>query len=551
MFRRLLSWSIIGYFSYYFFYGCGSPFDITHEKPGICEPIDTLKLDLYSFLESAYFKTNVSPYIDNLKDHYLQYGLPIQKKSQAILNNYGVPLQKKGKQVFHETITPKFNEILSNPLVQEKKAHVHKVYNDQLSPWLEQIQQRLQVVQDTVTKKYHDLPPPVAKRIDQLVGLYHQAENTELKPILIKYYWILVDFYNNQFEPLVYHNQYIEQLKTWVNQHEQIQTYRQQFYPQYQQYVESSAKLLKKKFHLEALYQHLLSLLPQRPTTPKQTVGSSIIETKTPEKVHKTIDIPITSSISKAFDSVKEKVDQITQPVSATEQPALTKVLDSVKEKLKHVTEVPSATTTKQPILSKAFDSIKDKLHPGSSSTTSASVTVTKAFDSLKDKIRNIHPTIPAFHVKNQENDHISDSTKSVKATEPFVAFNEKVDEEQVPKAQLVEEEEESLIEQIKQEEFQAENEEILDEIKQEQVNKEQVVEKDKQVVQVPDEKELFEVHKKEPQSPLVQEESKEAPLILDDVIILEDQVIIPPPPSASKAVPEEPVDPEEEVIML
>lgn len=492
--------SIIGYLSYYFFYGCGSLFDVTHqEKPAICEPIDTIKLDLLSLLETSYFKTNISPYINK---HYQDYGLPIQKKAQDIYNIYGM----KGKKVFDQTVAPKVNDFLSNnPFLQEKKSHMYKVYNNQLNPWFKEIQKQYEVVQDTVTKKYHDLPPFVVENIDRLIDLYHKAENTELMPILIKYYWIITDFYNEQLEKLVYRNQYVQHLKAWVNQQEQFQQF-------YNNHIQPYAALLHKKFHLERLYQHIVSLLPQRPTAPKETVGSSIIETKTPETVHKTIEISITSPVSKAFSSIKEHIT-------------------------KAVPEMPN--------LSKAFDSIINKEHAATTTTSTTSSATVNPINSLKDKIRNIHPTIPPFRINNkEENDHISDSTQPVLKTEEG---NEEVQQQETP---IVREEEEILVEQIKQEEIQAENQEVLENINHEQQDSLKVIAQ-KDVVEVPDEKELFEVHEKEPQSPLIKEESSEKPIILDDVIIIEDQVIIPPPPAATKAAPEEPVDPEEEVILL
>lgn len=280
-------------------------------------------MDIYALFNSGYTKNHVSPYlIDPIKTGYQHYGLPIYKKSQDLYQSYSVPFQEKSKQVYDRSIAPKVDQLLSSPFIQQKQNYIQNLYHDKMSPFMKQTKANYQATQETIYKKYSELPPPILNTFHQLKIVYDKAENTELTPILLNYYWAMVEFYQGQFKLWTLRNRYVLHLKTWIGQQEPI--YRQHLSSYFQRHVKPYAGLLNEKLHQWSQY-----FSHQQPSKkgydPLKWMGVKPKEKAT------------------IVDSVKEKLAQV-NPKS--DKPMLSKAVDSIKDQVQKVVDNNHASST-------------------------------------------------------------------------------------------------------------------------------------------------------------------------------------------------------------
>ncbi|KAI8637564.1 hypothetical protein BD408DRAFT_424378 [Parasitella parasitica] len=316
-FRRLLSLSIVTYLGYNIIYACGSPFDENSDKPAICEAIDPIKLDLYKMYETEFYQSNidphVGPFVSRASGLYNDYGVPALKKLSFLHDRYGKPLVDEGcaqaSQVYVQHVYPKLS-----PIVEKSKIQVNQV-KMQIQPYFDEASKQAEIAQNFAKQQWESLPTPVKEARDRVVetvlGVYHRAENTDLVPILIDIYWETIDFYQYQFRPFV--------------QTHPATAHVSKFYDEnVKSYVDKNVKplllLVKDRTHAHQLFNHALTLLPQRPIKNeprKSTVASSIVETKTPVAATKsTFEIPITTPTAATTKDAK------TKPKSSTEKAA-------------------------------------------------------------------------------------------------------------------------------------------------------------------------------------------------------------------------------------
>jgi hypothetical protein len=198
------------------------------------------------------------------------------------------------------------DQFFSSPFIQGKKSHIQKIRDVTINPWVDKASRNYYTMQATVYQKYNQLPKFVLRRVDHLKAMYDEAENTELKPILVKCYWKTIDFYQKQIEPAVFQNPYSNQLTAWVDQHEYIQRYRRQSH--FQRYMKSCSAQLYDKLHLKQLYYHISSLLPQRLPGPTNSVKEKL-EQIIPNPTTRETNTPM---LSKIIDSVKAQIQKVT-----------------------------------------------------------------------------------------------------------------------------------------------------------------------------------------------------------------------------------------------
>jgi hypothetical protein len=368
--RRLLPLSIVAYLGYSYFCACGSPFDNTTDKPAICQAIDPIKLDIYAAYQSDFYKTNLDPYIAPVvvraNKLYHVYGIPAQTKLVNLYQQHGKPVVDYGCL----QATPYLNNVKGN--LRNTKGNYYFV-KAKLAPYCDEATAKVNKVQAFIQYQYEQLPPPVIQAKDkaQATVLYwiDRAENTDLVPVLTKYYEMLVELYHYYFVPLSDHvthhakQQYDAHLKLYVDEH-----------------VKPLLIKCNDRVHLDQLLGRARALLNQRElshsVTRDETVATTIGEIKTPTTTPKTVkDIPITTTgtvvspvhkethvniVDKAeeiasaikdkvkegilFDIVKEATDKVKEAADKVKEAAFVNVL---VEKANDAAFIAAATSNK------------------------------------------------------------------------------------------------------------------------------------------------------------------------------------------------------------
>ena len=311
-----MSWSIVTYLTYATFYKCGSPYDQNKDKPAICEAIDPIKLDIISLFQSDYYKENLDPYIgpaaNKPNEYYIKHGVPAKAKADVVYRRHVKP-----KMIFAAIKTIRFGQTKVYPfyidhvapLVIQAKPHIDKAnafYNKELKPLYDQAltkSNELKVYMQDIDNKLHPTALSVKKGLE---ALYHRIDNTDMMPLIIKWYWTTVDFYQFKVIPMIKHSQafnyvkvyYSTNLKGWVDQH-----------------VTPLIVQINDKVHLDQLLYTILSHLPKRPAVTKKPVYTAkefSTQAKTAStSVSQTQSVPVTSAAT-------YKTVQVTTPVPAS-----------------------------------------------------------------------------------------------------------------------------------------------------------------------------------------------------------------------------------------
>ncbi|KAI8336451.1 hypothetical protein EDC96DRAFT_524047, partial [Choanephora cucurbitarum] len=357
--RRVLSWSIAAYLGYYAFAGCGSPLDQNSEKPAVCGPIDTLKLDANALFENkiyphAYpiYMSKLHPYVSPAANkamaYYEQYGIPAQTQLIDYYKLYGAPAQTRLIEYYDQH---------GKPMVNQASARVKEIYQEKVAPsaslYLNQAktvtEPHLEKMQLLAQQQWDNAPPHVKRAfystIKAIQDWYKQAESTDLVPILIEFYYKTIDFFQYQLWPAIQSNPLTYQIKSNYDQHAKA-------------YVDLHLKPLWTKYndhvHLDQLLAHLWAAVPQRPkavsSSPSpilkdQTVGSSIGQIKTPESAESASEAPaaITTTTAPIVKSVEEALPATPAPV--VEQPIIPHQQDKEQTQEKVSTATSFATT--------------------------------------------------------------------------------------------------------------------------------------------------------------------------------------------------------------
>lgn len=300
---------------------------------------------------------------------YNDYGVPAQVKLVSLYKQYGKPLVNEGcvraSQVYAQHLEPKLSPLVEKSKIQADQAKIH------LQPYLQEATKQAIIAQNFAKQQWEDLPPPVKQAKDQAVDtvleLYHRAENTDLIPILIDIYWKIIDFYQYQFVPFI--------------QTHPTTAHVNKFYEEnVKKYVDENVKplllLVKDRTHVNQLFNHALTLFPQRPLInepKKSTVASSIVETKTPVTTAKAIsNIPITATTTAATSVSTSTKKVVTTKVVKSESKASTAKAFSAEPTL-------SAVPIKEEAISTPLASSSNIAKEEASSTTIISTTAATA----------------------------------------------------------------------------------------------------------------------------------------------------------------------------
>lgn len=278
--RSFISLSIVSYLGYYALYGCGSPFE-NDDKATICAAIDPIKLDLYSIYQSNLVQTNAGPYLEKGNALYLEYGIPIQSKLGELYLQHGKPLVDQSwinaQQVYKQQVEPIYIEKLA-PMIHPYLAHAKPYYHQQFNLLWTQTTEKALEVRDFVQYQWNHLPPPIQQARDtvyaQIQDLIYRAEHTDLLPILLKYYWAIIDF----LQSIAKESHVVTQLDAY-------------YVANVKEYVDLALKPLP----VTKLLNFVRDQLPTRPTHQKLPVATSAsIQLKTAPIATETKEIPIT-----------------------------------------------------------------------------------------------------------------------------------------------------------------------------------------------------------------------------------------------------------------
>ncbi|KAI8070593.1 uncharacterized protein B0P05DRAFT_185153 [Gilbertella persicaria] len=288
--RRVLSLSIVAYLGYNFLLGCGSPLDQNSQKPAVCEAIDPIKLDLMALYQSEFYQYKVHPHLlpvlNTATDYYDQYGAPQQAKLVHLYNQHGKPVLNKAHVMYQDRLLPTLLPYLDTCKIYLDQA---KIYAD---PYVAKATQKALLAQEAIEYQWHHtLPPHVQRACDATFHTvkewYERAEQTDMVPILLDFYWHLVDFMQYQFWPAIQSSHVTHKLKSEYDQY-------------LKQYVDQHLKPVWVKYndqvHLDQWLAHVLAVLPQR-TIQQATSGSLMAQTKTSTVPTTTQDIPITQKV--------------------------------------------------------------------------------------------------------------------------------------------------------------------------------------------------------------------------------------------------------------
>lgn len=347
--RKVVSLSIVAYLTYSVFYSCGSPFDQSTEKPCICSAIDPIKLDIYSLYQSNYYKTKVDPYVapavNKAIEAYHDYGLPVQIRLNEFYLQTAKPKVIRSSDDAHKLylrhIKPFYLQKVApvvNPYIDQARPYVNQVlvyYENQVQPLYHQATNKAIQAQSFIQDKYGNLPPSVKQLRDQLKDqiMYwiDRAENTDMRPILLKVYWSVVDFYQLEFLPVFNSSHVVTQIKVYYNENAK---------PYVDQNVKPFLIQVNNKVHVDQLISFILSCLPERPIIKEEQIyaaktTSTQVKTSSSVAIPKTQHVPITppavASVKTVTISSKSISTESPAPASTTVAPTLDTITSDEK----------------------------------------------------------------------------------------------------------------------------------------------------------------------------------------------------------------------------
>lgn len=430
---------------------------------------------------------------------YNEFGVPTKVKLVSLYKQHGEPLVNEGcvraSQVYAQHLEPKLSPLVEKSKIQADQVKIH------LQPYLQEATKQAIVAQNFAKQQWENLPPPVKQAKDQTVEtvleFYHRAENTDLVPILIDIYWKIIHFYQYQFAPFI--------------QTHPTTAHVNRFYEEnIKKYIDENVKplllLVKDRTHVNQLFDHALTLFPQRSLTnvpKKSTAASSIVETKTPAIATKTIsDIPVTATTTSTTAAASLS--------TSTKKAVTIKVVESKAEtstkKASSAEPASSVVPVKEKAISTPLVLNSDFVEEETFSTTVTPTTAATTTNSIKTE---------ATIAKNVSNDDDIINPVSVRPTATPEYVEMEVESPQVDKKEAV-----------YCPTCNAAEEQVI------------IAPTDKNIVPVRDEKEVFEIHNEKevfevnkepvavpPQSPvkdtlIKEEENVDAPIKKEPVVV-------------------------------
>lgn len=268
-----------------------------HGKPGLDNAyiqannlIINHGIPIYQKKIAPIYKNNIVPiYQKNILPVYQKKVLPIYQKNVApVINPY-----IKQAQPYLNQARPYINGV--KPYINQAKPYVYGIRNidvNQIKPLYENgvktMSLRANEAQVLLQDKFNQLPPSVHHYKDIVLYWIDRAENTDLVPILIKFYWNIIDFYQSEFLPLFHSNPSVNQLKLYYNQNAKAYV---------DQHIKPFLLQVNQHIHVDQLLAHILSCLPTRlAETTEQVFAAKTSSThvKTSTAVPKTQHVPIT-----------------------------------------------------------------------------------------------------------------------------------------------------------------------------------------------------------------------------------------------------------------
>jgi hypothetical protein len=434
---------------YTFFYACGSPFDQAADKPAICQSIDAIKLDIYAAYQSDFYKSNLDPYIApataKANEIYWTYGIPTQTTLINLYQQHGKPVIDSGwlqaKHAYDTKIIPAATPYLENAKnnVQNVKDNYYVVKYKLVSHYDEAAVK----VQAFIKDQYEHMPPSVIQVQESMLYWIDRAENTDLLPILTKYYHLFIEFcyYHYRYHYVPLSNQITEQTKQRYGEY--IKPLLIQYSNQFDQALDHARTLLKEK------------RVPPRSLTKQKTVASTIAEIKTPTTTTKTLeDIPISTGTAtvalphqetlvsivdkakEAVASVKDKIkesipiDTVKEAAAAASEKAK-KASVAASEKVSKTVAVDDDDQVKQTanagiFAEKVKDAASSAINILKDSQDTASKSVNKAKEAASEAyVSYVAPVVETLAMANATT---STTTASAKATVGHTATNKDED---------------------------------------------------------------------------------------------------------------------------
>ncbi|KAG2207414.1 hypothetical protein INT47_006889 [Mucor saturninus] len=287
--RSFISLSIVSYLGYHALYACGSPFENNEDKAAICAAIDPIKLDLYAIYQSNLVQTNAGPYLEKGNALYLEYGVPVQSRVSELYLQHGKPVVDQSwmgaQQVYKQQVEPIYMAKVA-PMIHPYLAHAKPYYHQQFNLLLTQTSEKAKEARAVLQYQLDHLPPPIQHAKEtacaHIKEWIHRAEHTDLLPILLKYYWAIVDFLQFDLLPVVKQSHVVTQLNTY-------------YVANMKDYVDLNLKPVLAHLPVAKLVNFVHAQLPSRPAQKVYPVATSAsTQLKTALLAPKTKDIPIT-----------------------------------------------------------------------------------------------------------------------------------------------------------------------------------------------------------------------------------------------------------------
>lgn len=251
------------------------------------------------------------------QEFYFQHGKPRLEQSwaqaQHVYQHQVVPTYKnKVVPVYKNKVLPVYNQKVApyvNPYLEKAQPYINQVepyYTNQVKP----------IFHQAITKAYeaktfvenYNLPSSIKLYKDtaqaKIIYWIDKAENTDLMPILVKLYWTTIDFYNQEFLPVLNQSHVITRIKLYYKQH---------IKPFVDQHIVPILMEINHRVHLDQVVQHVLSWLPQeRPIEVEEvvyTASSMNTQSKTEDEqvTPTTKEIPITPPVEEQEETAKQK----------------------------------------------------------------------------------------------------------------------------------------------------------------------------------------------------------------------------------------------------
>ncbi|KAI7906024.1 uncharacterized protein BX663DRAFT_483680 [Cokeromyces recurvatus] len=292
--QRLLSLSFIVYLGYYFFYGCEPlPSDDNNKnllKPVICKGIDPIKADIY---QSKFYKENMNPTIIQASN-WFQQQYHNQVALQKVVKKIDYYYIQHAKSLVHQMVTK----------VHYYADQVMKIIVPVIQPYTEQLKLSTQHIEDYIQQaieKQHlmskvqetlvylleeQVPPPVKKALKQnyyiVLEWIDKAENTDIRTFLAYLEHTITNFYQQQLIPH-YINPFRKEMKRHYDELHLREFMDKHIIPAFQKIYDCAAPYYDVLYEQIRLYLPPLSIqqksLQKSSSSPLKSLQTSTIST--------------------------------------------------------------------------------------------------------------------------------------------------------------------------------------------------------------------------------------------------------------------------------